>query len=85
MQIFSTILQSGAFATPLPWQAEISFLTLAVLLFGTPRVIDSIRRFREAEYEHDDEHALESEQKVPYQQDQPSSHEHNQAHDAEDC
>ncbi len=55
MGILSNLLPS-ALGTPLPWQAEISFLVLVVLLIYAPHIIDSVRRFRESDHDRDQIH-----------------------------
>jgi hypothetical protein len=56
MDMACTSALTGALGAPLPWQAEISFLVLVVLLIYTPHIIDSIRRFRESDDKHNQDH-----------------------------
>ena len=55
MAIVLLTLLPNAVASPLPWQAEMAFLVLSLLVTGTPHILDSIRRFREPDHKDDRE------------------------------
>lgn len=66
MQFMHSLLSAGAFNTPIPWQAEISFLVFIALLVYAPSLLDSIRGYRR-----------DSHRKGPRYR-QPYKHRHNE-------
>jgi hypothetical protein len=67
MFLVRLLVASGAFATPLPWQVETALLMFALLLAYSPRVIDSMRKFRESDHGSDQGHNQDKEDKQhPY-------------------